>query len=139
MPEWLKAVCLWLGVVVVAAVVAWLSVVCERAHARKGGDWSQVDPEVREWIQTLKMPDAPTVSCCGPADAYECDNGIVSDDGANNYCIITGTRGNPLPVGTKLLIPPRKVQNKQGNPSGHVIVFANTSGTVYCFIPNGAG
>lgn len=141
MPDWLKALLLSVAIMIPIAFLAWLSVVCERAHAREGGDWSQVDPEVREWIKSLKMPDGGEypASCCGEADAYECDNGIVSDDGADNYCIITGTRGNPLPVGTKLLIPPRKVQNKQGNPSGHVIVFANTSGTVYCFIPSGAG
>lgn len=104
--------------------------------AKEGGDRSNVDPEVREWIKSLKMPDSPEVSCCGESDAYEADVGEQTADG-QNYAIITGTRGNPLPVGTKLLIPPKKVQNKQGNPSGHVIVFASTSGVVYCFIPNG--
>lgn len=107
------------------------------SSAREGsGDWSKVDPEVREWVKSLKRPDYPTTSCCGEADAYECDNGIVSNEGTN-YCIITGSRGNPLPVGTKLLIPPDKIQNTQGNPSGHVIVFASEAGYVFCFIPSG--
>lgn len=104
--------------------------------AREGGDWSNVDPEVRAWIQSLKMPDAPTTSCCGEADAYEADLGEVGADG-QNYAIITNTRGNSLPVGAKLLIPAHKIQNKQGNPSGHVIVFARSDGNVFCFIPNG--
>ncbi len=104
--------------------------------ARDGGDWSDVDPEVREWIRTLKQPDDPFRSCCGDADAYEADLGETSDDG-QVYAIITGTRGNILPIGTKLLIPTNKIQNKQGNPSGHVIVFANEDRYVYCFIPSG--
>lgn len=129
---------LFIGTVAVAAFAAWLwaTLMPAPAHAREGGDWSQVDPEVREWIQSLKMPDNPTMSCCGLADAYEADLGEQTADG-QNFAIITGTRGNPLPVGTRLWIPPRKVQNRQGNPTDHVIVFANTSGTVYCFIPNG--
>lgn len=104
--------------------------------AREGGDWSKVDPEVRAWMQSLTMPDQPYASCCGEADAYEADMGEVGDDG-KTYAIITNTRGNSLPVGTKLEVPTKKVQNKQGNPTDHVIVFANTSGFVYCFIPNG--
>ena len=107
--------------------------------AKDAGQWADVDPEVRAWIQSLKMPDQDPLhadSCCGEADAYEADIGEQTVDG-QNYAIITGTRGNPLPIGTKLLIPPTKVQNKQGNPSGHVIVFASTGGVVYCFIPNG--
>jgi hypothetical protein len=106
------------------------------AIARDGGDWSKVDPEVRQWIQALRMPDNPGMSCCGEADAYDADFGESGPDG--NYAIVTDSRGNFLPVGTRLFIPPHKVQNKQGNPSGHVIVFADTSGQVHCFIPNGA-
>ena len=109
------------------------------APAKPGGDWSQVAPEVRQWIGELIMPDrdpAYPVSCCGEADAYEADLG-ETDEAGHNYAIITGTRGNPLPVGTKLLIPPEKVQNRQGNPSGHVIVFTNENKNVFCFVPNG--
>jgi hypothetical protein len=127
-----------MAIIAGVALLMWLSVMIWPSHAREGGNWSEVPPEVREWMGTLKMPDMPSTSCCGPADAYEADMGEVGADG-QNYAIITGTRGNPLPVGTKLLILPSKVQNKQGNPSGHVIVFANTSGTVYCFIPGGTG
>ena len=104
--------------------------------ARDGGNWTEVDPEVRAWIQSLTQPDFPGYSCCGPADLYEADLGEVSDDGLT-YAIVTNSRGNPLPVGTKLLIPPSKIQNTQGNPTKHVLVFA--SGViVFCFIPNGS-
>lgn len=110
------------------------------AFAREGGDWSQVDPEVRAWIQALTRPDYPgaQLSCCGEADAYYADMGEFGDDG-KVYAIITDNRGNPLPVGTKVEIPPNKIQNTEGNPSGHVIVFVGAAGYVYCFIPNGTG
>jgi hypothetical protein len=103
--------------------------------AKDNGQWADVDPEVRAWIQSLTVPNS-SMSCCGEADAYEADLGEVGDDG-RTYAVVTGTRGNPLPIGTKLLIPPEKVQNKQGNPSGHVIVFARADGYVYCFVPSG--
>lgn len=132
MKEILQAIGLWC--VIILGVVVFVGTT--RGWPKEGGDWSNVDPEVRAWIQSLKMPDVPQMSCCGEADAYEADLGEVGPDG-QNYAVITGTRGNPLPLGTRLLIPPKKVQNTQGNPSGHVIVFASTSGIVYCFIPNG--
>jgi hypothetical protein len=114
-----------------------VTIAASAAPAKPGGDWSLVDPEVRKWIADLVMPDrSDNVSCCGEADAYEADLG-ETDEAGRNYAIITGTRGNPLPLGTKLLIPPEKVQNRQGNPSGHVIVFANTIKNVFCFVPNG--
>lgn len=124
-------------------VLLTLSILPLSVNAREGGDWSNVDPETREWIKSLKRPDlydGMTSSCCGEGDAYECDKGVSEFDGnghVDNYCIITNTRGNPLPVGTKLLIPPNKIQNKQGNPTDHVIVFASESGVVFCCIPNG--
>lgn len=136
-PRWQVTTVVIAVIMISAAVGFGLLMLTRMAHAREGGDWSNVTTEVREWIMALKMPDGGeyAASCCGPADAYECDRGVTEDDA--NYCIITDTRGNPLPVGTKLLVPPKKVQNKQGNPTGHVIVFANGSGTVYCFIPSG--
>lgn len=111
------------------------------ATAREGGDWSNVDPEVREWIKSLHRPDigdGKSASCCGEGDAYFADLGVAGDDG-QNYAVITDNRGNPLPVGTKLLIRAGSIQNTEGNPSGHVVVFASEGGHVFCFVPNGAG
>jgi hypothetical protein len=107
------------------------------AHARDGGNWTGEIPEIREWIKSVMRPDYPENSCCGEADLYEADLGEVADDGTV-YAIITNSRGNPLPVGTKLVIPASKIQNRQGNPTGHVLVFASGM-NVFCFVPNGAG
>lgn len=108
-------------------------------YARPGGDWSAVDPDTRAWFGQVHRPDlndGHTSSCCGEGDAYESDFGGVDDDG-RTWAQVTNNRGNPLPVGTKLYIPREKIQNTEGNPTGHVIVFASESGAVFCFIPNG--
>lgn len=141
MSDELKALLCSILIVLAVAAVAFLSVVCERAHAREGGDWSSVDPDTRAWIKSLHRPDigdGKSASCCGEGDAYEADLGEVGDDG-KNYAIVTGTRGNPLPVGTRLEIRKGSIQNTEGNPTEHVIVFANEAGYVFCFVPNGAG
>jgi hypothetical protein len=134
--SWYAVEALKLAAMIVAALVFWH---LTPAWSRPGGDWSQVDPDVRAWFGSVHRPDyydGKSSSCCGEGDAYEADRGEVSDDGSI-YAIVTDNRGNQLPVGTKLRIPPEKVQNKEGNPTGHVIVFANESGDVFCFVPNG--
>ena len=109
------------------------------AHSRDNGEYDHNDPTVK-WYESLMMPDAPTTSCCGVADAYWCDGIHVRDDKA--YCTITDDRvvknRTPVPVGTEIEIPPNKMMNghvTHGNPTGHSIVFLNSGGTyVYCFI-----
>ena len=125
-----------LSMVIASIVLVAILSVCGLAYGRDNGQWGDADPIVKAWISKLKMPDNPLMSCCGEADAYEADLG-ETDEAGHNYAIITGTRGNPLPVGTKLLVPPEKIQNRQGNPSGHVIVFTNENKNVFCFVPNG--
>lgn len=102
------------------------------AHAAVGDRWASVDPELREWFQSLKQPDNPQVSCCGSGDAYYADE-ITVKTGNKVFVTITDNRGNPLPVGTELEIPPHKM-NRDANRTGQYIVFASPNGTVYCFI-----
>ena len=49
------------------------------ASARDLGQWEATDSEIVAWYRNLKMPDAPTVSCCGEADAYWADSFEVQD------------------------------------------------------------
>ena len=87
------------------------------------------------------MPDVPTASCCGEADAYWCDDVHVRD--GKTFCTITDDRDNtklmrtPVPIGTEVEIPDKKLTWKDGNPTGHSIVFLSTAGYVYCFVQNG--
>jgi hypothetical protein len=37
--------------------------------ARDLGQWASADPSVSKWFKSLMMPDNPTISCCGGADA----------------------------------------------------------------------
>jgi hypothetical protein len=95
--------------------------------AKDLGQWGKNDPVIRQWYRDLMRPDNPTVSCCGEADAYWCDDVRVRN--GRTYCRITDTRPNellgrrPVDVGTELYIPDRAIKWDEGNPTGHVIVF----------------
>lgn len=108
------------------------------AYARDNGQWENTDPVIREWYRTLKMPDAPQVSCCGEADAYWADKIEVVDDKA--YAIITDDRddaplGRPhVDVGTRIEIPPHKLKWDRSNPTGHNIIFLGGGNNVFCFV-----
>jgi hypothetical protein len=121
------------------------------AHARDNGQWENVDPEVRNWYSSLRQPDQPSVSCCGNADAYWCDDYYARDGMA--YCKITDDRadaelGRPhIEIGTEIQIPERKLKwgehdPQRGdrvprNPTGHSVVFMGYAQTVYCFVQGG--
>lgn len=132
------------GLVTLVALVIIAFIMPTIALGRDFGQWENTDPEIRAWYAGLKMPDAPDISCCGEADAYWCDT-VYSRNG-ENFCKITDDRDNeplmrtPIPMGTEIKIPPEKF-NKDGNPTGHVIVFLRYfdpgNYTVYCFILNG--
>jgi hypothetical protein len=111
------------------------------ARSRDLGQWENTDPKIRAWYQALMMPDNPTASCCGEADAYWCDDIHVRN--GRTFCTITDDRDNiklrrtPVSVGTEIEIPDNKLTWKDGNPTGHSIVFLSTAGYVYCFVQNG--
>ncbi len=113
-------------------------------------------PDLDNWYSTLKQPDNPTMSCCGEADAYWCDDEHVI--AGKNYCAITDDRDDKsvgsnhmarahIPMGTLIEIPDKKIKFDQGNPTGHSIVFAYVPSpinggykniSVYCYV-RGAG
>lgn len=106
--------------------------------ARDLGQWENSDPDIRRWYSSLMQPDNPGVSCCGEADAYWCDEIHVKD--GKTFCAITDDRDNislhrtPVPIGTEIEIPDRKLTWKDGNPTGHSVVFLSSGGSVYCFV-----
>jgi hypothetical protein len=102
-------------------------------------------PENNDWYMSLKMPDAPDISCCGLADAYWADQIKVVD--GKVYAQIQDERddemlGRPhIPSGTWVLIPPHKMLDAEqartkGNPTGHSVVFIGYGNldNVYCFV-----
>lgn len=117
----------------VGAIVAFLLL----AFAARAHDLDH--PEFSEWYAELKQPDNPTASCCGEADGYWCDDYYAKDGRA--FCRITDDRiirgRPPIPVGTEIEIPERKLKWDRGNPTGHSVVFLSSGGAVYCFVQAG--
>jgi hypothetical protein len=91
--------------------------------------------ELDQWYSTRKQPDTG-ISCCGPSDAYFCDEGSV---GQQVYCTINDDRDNaalkriPVANGTRVEIPPHKF-NKDPNPTGRAVVWLSSGGHVWCFV-----
>lgn len=110
-------------------------------HARDAGQWENSNPAIREWYQGLKQPDAPSVSCCGEADAYFADDVHVRD--GKTYVTITDDRddaplGRPhIEIGTEIEVPDAKLKWDRGNPTGHGVVFMSYAGHVFCFVQPG--
>ena len=111
-------------VVVVLVVLAVKALAHDPAHA-----------ELDHWYASVKQPDTG-ISCCGPSDAYFCDEGAR---GQQVICIINDDRDNAelnrLPVnnGTIIEIPQHKI-NKDPNPTGRAVVWLSPSGFVWCFV-----
>lgn len=117
------------------------------ASARDTGHWNEVeqDPAVHQWYQGLMQPDVPTMSCCGEADAYWCDDYYASTVGgtAHVYCKITDDRQDAprnrphIDIGTEFEIPPNKLKWDKSNPTGHGVLFLSRAGYVYCYVQPG--
>lgn len=111
------------------------------ANARDLGQWSDGDPAIRNWYQSLMQPDAPNTSCCGEADAYWADEIHVRD--GKTYATITddrddAPRGRPhIDIGTEIEIPDHKLKWDRANPTGHGIVFMSRSRFVFCYVQPG--
>jgi hypothetical protein len=104
------------------------------AFARDSGQWRYETAAIRAWYENLKQPDNG-LSCCGAADAYYADKYRV--DHGKLIATVTDSRGNPIPVGTQVIVPPNKV-NRDPNLIGHVVIFLGgdpSDPTVYCYVP----
>jgi hypothetical protein len=130
------------GIILCVIMVAMMFTVAVtvRAQATDNG-WEDTSPQVRRWFQSLMQPDAPMVSCCGEADAYESDEFEI--DGDHYVAIITDTRGDTfkngmtrphIEPGTRISIPNGKMKWDQGNPTGHGYVFIGQASQLYCYI-----
>ena len=115
------------------------------AQPNKGFDLTQ---PVAKWMSELKRPNAPTNSCCGPADAYEIE--IIKEGGDADFWDVKivhgesreypdGTKRPPLPNGTIFHIRPERVTKPaQWNPTKTAWLFVAVSYhavTAYCLVP----
>jgi hypothetical protein len=111
-----------------AAIVAG-SISGPGAYARDLGQWQNNDPQVSQWFRALAQPDTyPPISCCGEADAYWADKVEIGPQG-ETIAVVTDDRDDePLKrmhenVGSRYVVPPNKISRKDGNPTGHVLLF----------------
>jgi len=132
-----------------AALIGALTALCYStgyhvAHGRDFGQWENEDPAIHQWYQKLMQPDNPSVSCCGEADAYWCDDPHYRRDhlgNVHNFCTISDDRPDEprrrrhVDIGTEIEIPDNKMLKEgQGNPTGHGVVFMGPTGQlVYCY------
>lgn len=126
--------------VVISFTVAYCTV---SSHAE---NWEQSGPpecysveqcaKIDSWYSNVKQ-NASEVSCCGKSDAYWADKARV--DNGQYFVEITDNRkiqGRKDRNGEIILVPSEKIDNKrQGNPSGHVVIFISPTDVVYCFFP----
>lgn len=111
-------------------------------HARDMGQWENSNPAIHEWYKKLTRPDAPESICCTEEDAYWADEFHVRD--GKLYVTITDDRpdaplGRPhIPNGSEFEVPQEKLKYDQSNPTGHGVLFINTSGFTWCFVMPGS-
>lgn len=103
------------------------------AYARDLGQWQNNDPQISQWFRALMQPDTfPPISCCGEADAYWADKVEIGPQG-EMIAVVTDDRDDrPLMrmhenIGSRYVVPPGKITKKDGNPTGHVILFLGTA------------
>ncbi len=144
----IREVSMWLAAVAILSICAallglllWLALTMRTAHGRDYGQWEATDEAVRNWYRYLMQPDNPNISCCGEADAYWADSFTV--EGGKTFATVTDDRDDALlnrphiPNGTRVAVPDHKYKSDRGNPTGHGVLFMNTSGQVHCYITPG--
>jgi hypothetical protein len=116
------------------------------AHARPSEAFDPAS-KISRWYADLMQPDNEHVSCCGDADAYWADDFDIDEDG-QYVAIITDDRGpeydakvgrETRPVGTRVVVPNRKLKYDQGNPTGHGIIFVSSGGAAICYVTPAGG
>jgi hypothetical protein len=120
-------------------------------QARDLGQWGDTDSQISKWFRSLMQPDTwPPISCCGEADAYWADKFEIGPHG-ETIAIITDDRDDaPLmrsheDIGRKYPVPPNKITRKDGNPTGHIVLFLGAVSwengqrirQVLCYVMNG--
>ena len=92
------------------------------SDARDLGQWKSNDPRLSQLFRGR----------CGEADAYWADQVRVGPNGEIIAAITDDREDGPLKrmhedIGNKYIVPSNKITKKDGNPTGHAIIFLGTS------------
>jgi hypothetical protein len=89
-----------------------------------------------DWMKSLREPDFPLSSCCGPADQYFVREYQPSEkDGMAFAAVVLGGHGKP---DFAVEVPREKVIWDRVNPTGRGVIFIGEGewgGNVLCFVP----
>ncbi len=93
------------------------------------GDRGGGHAENHDWYQDLKQPENGQPCCNGSAGS------INGDCRPTRAYVDDGGTWRALMDGRWVIVPPRVILQTLA-PDGRSHICANTSGTIYCFIPN---
>ena len=97
------------------------------------------DMRFADWMKSLRQPDFPLSSCCGPGDQYFVrEYWPTQRNGISFAAIVLGQGGQP---DFSIDIPQQKVIWDRVNPTGRGVIFIadrDSDTVVLCFVP-GAG
>ena len=98
--------------------------------------WGHENEPYSDWMKTLRQPDFPLSSCCGPGDQYYVrEYRQSSTKGIAFEAIVIGRAGQP---DFSIEVPQKKVIWDRVNPTGRGVIFImnNQLGSyVLCFVP----
>ena len=83
-----------------------------------------------EWMLSLKQPDNPVASCCGPVDQYYA---LSYEGAANGFTVRFINKQNQI---QQISVPEEKVIYGINNPTGKGVLFISSYGQIFCFIPS---
>ena len=98
------------------------------AFAIDNGQYNNVDPKVRQWFDSVKVPNSNR-SCCSIADGHRTDWEIRPD----GFYV-------PVPWQPKgreywVLVPPEAIVRNAGNPTGDAVIWYMPTNLIRCFVP----
>lgn len=96
------------------------------AEAHDNGQYAQVDPAIRRWIEGLT--DRQGRGCCATADGFRPEE-VVWDMEGNHYKVMIKGKWYVVPEGAVIT---------EGNRVGYAIVWYYTNNgevTIRCFLP----
>jgi hypothetical protein len=120
---------LTIGWVALAWFVAFMLAKINSADARDNGQWGNVDPSIREWIESLRNKN--NVGCCDTADGYDAQWDTLGPDGT--YRVFINGQWHVVPPEALLTVP-----NRLGVPKVWWVPGGDTGVIIRCFLP-GAG
>lgn len=114
----------------IALVVALSVTSIAASHAIDNGQWSGVDPKIRDWLKSVRSPRG--IPCCDIADGHRTDWEI------RPYGYYVPVPWFPPGRENWIMVPPETIVHDAGNPIGDAVIwYVESSKYIRCFVPGG--